>query len=307
MLDYKMTKFYNNRKPGMKRAKSGKFYYPAKGKQVRGRRKYQKKMKVYRDPFPKITRRRLSYAFRTTVTPGNTSAGGFSIAKQTFLLNSCLDPDKTVLSTNPITGTSSRQNHQPMGFDQLAALYQKYMVTYARLNVKFAFQNPTAFYNTSEVGSGLVAGQIADNTPCRVGIVTSDADDLPTSLLTTGGNLPTFEKLIEQAKSGCLQPKNAQFKYRTLMKDGHVSLRVGCNPFKFTKVKDGKTWSDYKEDNLLPVSTEPGAAAKSNPIYAHCFVSPLSTISGENHSPVTVYGTIDFDVMFSDLINIPQS
>lgn len=253
------------------------------------------------------TRRRLTYAFRTTVTPGVTSAGGFSIAKQTFLLNSCYDPDKTILSLNPVTGKSSRQNHQPMGFDQLMTIYGKYMVTYARLNVNFAFEKPVAYYNTAETGSGLVAGQITDNTPCRVGFVTSDADDLPTSLLTTGGNLPTFEKLIEQAKSGQLQPRSAQFKYRTLRKDGYVNLKTTVNPFRFYKAKNAKTWSDFKEDNLLLANQEPGSAAKSDPVYCHCFVSPLSTQSGDSHSPVSVYGTIDFDVLFADLVSLPQS
>ena len=297
-----MVKFYNKKKPGMKRAKSGKFYYPKKGNKIMRRKTNNQNVRVYRDPFPMATRRRLSYAFRTTVTPDTTSTGGFSIAKQTFLLNSCYDPDKS-----SIAPPTSRSNHQPMGFDQLMTIYGKYMVTYARLNCNFAFEHPLAYYNTAEVGSGTVAGQIADNTPCRVGIVTSDADDLPTSLLTTGNNLPTFEKLIEQAKSGQLQPKASQFKYRTLMKDGHVNLKLAVNPFKFAKTKNGKTWSDYKEDNLLIANQEPGAAAKSDPVYAHCFVSPLTTVSGNTHSAVSVYGTIDFDVLFHDLNSLNQS
>lgn len=293
----------------MKRAKSGKYYYPAKKRIVKRRRRNtnNRNVRVYRDPFPMQTRRRLTYAFRTTVTPPSTSTGGFSINKQTFLLNSCYDPDKTVLSNVPITGVSSRQNHQPMGFDQLMAIYGKYMVTYARLNVNFAFEHPMAYETVVEVSPGQTQNQIADNTPCRVGIVTSDADDLPASLLTSGGNLPTFEKLIEQAKSGQLQPKSSQFKYRTLRKDGFVNLKCNVNPFKFVKVKNGKTWSDFKEDNMLPYNSEPGAAAKSDPVYAHIFVSPLTTVSGSTHSPVSVYGTIDFDVNFTDLISLPQS
>lgn len=305
-----MVKFYAKKKPGMKRAKSGKYYYPAKGKGNKKKNKFKtnnKQVRVYRDPFPQSTRRRLTYAFRTTVTPPTTSIGGFSIAKQTFLLNSCYDPDKTVLSNIPITGTSSRQNHQPMGFDQLMSIYGKYMVSYARINCNFAFEHPLAYEQQVPDGEGGTFIQIADNTPCRVGIVTSDGDDLPTSLLTTGGNLPTFEKLIEQAKSGQLNPKSAQFKYRTLRKDGFVKLKCNVNPYKFAKIKNGKTWSDYKEDNLLIATSEPGSAPKSDPVYCHCFVSPLTTVSGSTHSPVSVYGTIDFDVLFHDLASLPQS
>lgn len=278
----------------------------AKGKKMV---RYNKKKvsRVYRDPFPQMVRRRLTYAFRTTITPPTTSVGGFSIAKQTFLLNSCYDPDKTVLSNVPITGVSSRQNHQPMGFDQLMALYQKYMVSYARLNVNFAFEHPLTYEQQIPDGEGGTFIQLADNTPCRVGVVTSDGDDLPASLLTTGGNLPTFEKLIEQAKSGQLNPRSSEFKYRTLRKDGFVNLKCNVNPFKFAKVKNGKTWSDYKEDNLLPYNSEPGAASKSDPCYAHLFVSPLTTVSGSTHSAVSCYGTIDFDVMFHDLQSLGQS
>jgi hypothetical protein len=307
-----MVKFYAKKKAGMVRAKSGKYYYPKKKiKKRRRRQNNNRRVQVYRDPFPMQTRRRLTYAFRTTVTPPTTSVGGFSINKQTFLINSCFDPDKTVLSTVPITGTSSRMNHQPMGFDQLMGIYSKYMVTYARLNVNFAFEHPTTYvtetFTPSTTGGESVTGNHQDNTPCRVGIVTSDGDDLPASLLTTGGNLPTFEKLIEQAKSGQLQPRSAQFKYRTLRKDGFVNLKCNVNPYKFYKIKNGKTWSDFKEDNLLLANQEPGTASKSDPVYAHLFVSPLTTVSGNQHSPVSVYGTIDFDVNFADLISLGQS
>lgn len=286
--------------------------YRKKPANAKGKRKMVRKKRVYnprvqRDPFPLQTKRRLSYAFRTTVTPPATSAGGFSINKQTFLLNSCYDPDKTILANAPITGISSRQNHQPMGFDQLMVLYQKYMVTDAYLNVNFAFEHPTAYEYQIPDGEGGNFVQLQDNTPCRVGLIVSDADDLPASLLTTGGNLPTFEKLIEQAKSGCLQPKGSQFKYRTLRKDGYVNLKTRVNPYKFKRDKDGKTWSDYKEDNLLPATSEPGAVAKSDPVYGHIFVSPLTTVRGSTHAAVSVYGTIDFDVLLTDLVSFGQS
>ena len=299
-----MTKFYAKKKPGMKRAKSGKYYYP-KNKLVKKQKKWNKKNRVYRDPFPLQVRRRLTYAFRTTITPPNTSLGGFSIEKQTFLLNSCFDPDKSVANTG-LTGIqlkSSRVNHQPMGFDQLMTLYRKYLVTYARVNCNFAFEHPTTYVNEQEQGSGIVQGTIADNTPCRVGFVTSDGDDLPSSVLTSGGNLPTIEKLIEQAKSGQLTPKSAQFQTRTLMKNNHVRMSFGVNPFKFAKAKDSITWADYKGSNNALANADPA----KNPCYAHLFVSPLSVTYNDTHTPVVCYGTIDFDVLASDLVSLNQS
>ena len=288
-------------------------YKGKKGMKKKSRNYKNKKMvrkpRVYRDPFPQQVRRRLSYAFRTTVTPPSTSVGGFSIAQQTFLLNSCYDPDKSVANTG-LTGLqlkSSRINHQPMGFDQLMTLYSKYLVTYARVNANFAFEKPTAYVHQIANNEGGNDEIISDNTPCRVGYITSDGDDLPSSLLTTGGNLPTMEKLIEQARSGQLTPKSAQFRYRTLRKDGVQAFSFGVNPFKFAKVKNGATWSEYKENNLAVANSEPGALPKSDPCYCHLFVSPLTTQSGDSHSPVVVYGTIDFDVMCTDLQSLSQS
>lgn len=301
-----MTKFYNKKRKGMKRAKSGKYYYP-KNNVVNKQKKWNKKNRVYRDPFPLQVRRRLTYAFRTTITPPTTSIGGFSIEKQTFLLNSCFDPDKTVANTG-LTGVqlkSSRINHQPMGFDQLMTLYRKYLVTYARVNVSFAFEHPTTYVNQTEYPTDTITGTIRDNTPCRVGFVTSDGDDLPTSLLTQGGNIPTIEKLIEQAKSGQLNPKASQFKYRTLMKDNHVKMSFAVNPYKFTKSKNSVTWADFKAANSKLANDEPGA--HDHPVYGHLFVSPLSVTSGDTHTPVVCYGTIDFDVLASDLVSVNQS
>lgn len=269
--------------------------------------RYNKKRapRVYRDPFPLQVRRRLTYAFRTTITPPVTSVGGFSIAQQTFQLNSCYDPDKTVPNTG-LTGVSlksSRINHQPMGFDQLMTLYRKYLVTYARVNVNFAFEHPTTFITDTEAGSGTTTGTRRDNTPCRVGFVTSDNDDLPASLLTSGGNVPTIEKLIEQARSGQLNPKASQFRYRTLMKDKHVNMRFGVNPFKFTQSKNSITWADYKANSSSLANAEP----VKDQVYAHLFVSPLSITPNDTHTPVVCYGTIDFDVLASDLVTLNQS
>lgn len=285
---------YNNRK----KAKQSK--RPVK-KMVR----YKRKPYVARDPFPLQTRRRLSYAFRTTITPPTTSAGGFSIAKQTFLLNSCFDPDKTVANTG-LTGLqlkSSRINHQPMGFDQLMTLYRKYLVTYARVNCSFAFEHPTTYVSETEYPTDTITGTRRDNTPCRVGYVTSDGDDLPTSVLTTGGTVSTIEKLIEQARSGQLNPKASQFRYRTLMKDGVQSFNFAVNPFKFAKSKNSITWADYKGSNNALANADPS----KDPCYAHLFVSPLSVTSGDQHTPVVCYGTIDFDVLVSDLNSLQQS
>lgn len=278
-----------------------------KVKKTKGR-----KVVVARHPFPLESTRRLTFAFRTTVTPPDTNSGGFSLDSYLLLANSCFDPDKSNLVAGTIGSSSSRINHQPMGFDQIMQIYNKYLVTSSKLDVKFAFEHPTTYHH----GNTLVGGDrtqtvvesrfSSDNTPCRCGVVLSDADDLPVSLMSGTQNVVTFEKLIELAKSGML-PKGSQFKYKTLMKQGHVGVKMNIDPYKFAKAKAGTTWPEYKAANSHLKNQEPGVNLGSNPVYAHCFVSPLSCTSGDSHAPVVVYGTLEMDVLFSDLHDLVQS
>lgn len=301
-----MVKFYSKKRPGMKRAKSGKYYYAKKRIMKRKTFRKKRRVRVYRDPFPLQVRRRLTYAFRNTIQPPNTSINGFSIESQVFLLNSLYDPDKTV---GVGIGATSRLNHQPMGFDQIMTLYRKYLVSYARVNVSFANENSTEQLTeeTIDAPSGsTTTGTIRHNSPIRVGYVTNDRDDLPISLLTNSGNLPTFEKLIEQAKSGQLNPKSSQFRYRTLNNDKVVNFKFGVNPWKFAKAKNNISYPDYKENNTCDKNSEPHGA-NTDPVFCHLFASPLTTASGSVHQPVVCYGTIDFDVIFSDLESLGQS
>lgn len=300
-----MVKFYAKKKPGMVRAKSGKYYYPAKKIQKR-RNKRRQQMKVYRDPFPLQVKRRLTYAFRNTINPPATTTGGFSIASQCFQLNSCYDPDVSSLAA---IQTTSRVNHQPMGFDELMQLYRRYLVSYARVNCHFAFENAVTETTETEVtlpSGSTRTGQLISQTPVRVGYVTSDRDDLPESILhlsSPGSTLPTMEKLIEQAKSGQLNPKSAQFKYKTICKDQTARFSLAVNPWKFVKDKDNISYQDYKENNSCDKAHSP----TDDPVYAHLFASPLTTVPGTNHTPIICYGTIDFDVIFSEMAQLGQS
>ena len=287
--------------------RGGKNYKP-KGKRGKGKKmgKRRQVARVYRDPFPLQVRRRLTYAFRNTIQPPNTSINGFSIASQVFQLNSCYDPDKSV---GVSVGATSRLNHQPMGFDQIMTLYKQYLVSYARVNVCFANENSTQTVSevTIDAPSGsTTTGSIISNTPIRVGYMTNDRDDLPTSLLTNSGTLPTMEKIIEQAKSGQLNPKSAQFSYRTLMKDQVVKMSFGVNPWKFAKAKNNISYPDYKENNTCNKTSEPHGTG-SDPVFCHLFASPITTVRDTVHQPVVCYGTIDFDVIFSDLESLGQS
>ena len=75
-----MVKFYARKKKGMIKARSGKFYYPKKKIAKRNRYSKPRMAIIARQPFPNITKRVLTYAFRDQIQPPTTSAGGFSCA-----------------------------------------------------------------------------------------------------------------------------------------------------------------------------------------------------------------------------------
>lgn len=82
---------------------------------------------------PDRMRVKLNYQQRITLSP---AAG--SLANNVFRLNSLYDPDQT--------GTGA----QPVGFDQLSALYQKYKVYGAKVRAKAVSQgttNPTSMFD----------------------------------------------------------------------------------------------------------------------------------------------------------------
>lgn len=71
-------------------------------------------------PFPDRYRFNLRYVQYHQLDPASTT-----FAKQTFFVNSLYDPD--------YTGTG----HQPMGYDQLTPLYNRYVVTGAKITTSF--------------------------------------------------------------------------------------------------------------------------------------------------------------------------
>lgn len=100
-------------------------------------------------------------------------------ASQIFNLNSLFDPDRT--------GTG----HQPYGFDQLAALYNRYRVLKCRWKIEFAAA--TASYNIVVVPvNGLLASSLttlagftaaAESPRSKVGLIGAGG----TSVIITGG------------------------------------------------------------------------------------------------------------------------
>lgn len=78
-------------------------------------------MAVSRQPFPTTTVRKLNYVVGVTLDPG---LGGAPSVRE-FRTNSLYDPDLTGVGT------------QPRGFDELSALYQKYLVLGSKITCQW--------------------------------------------------------------------------------------------------------------------------------------------------------------------------
>lgn len=110
-------------------------------------------------PFARSYRVRIPYSHET----GHITSLGTASTGQAYRLNSLFDPDWT--------GTG----HQPMQFDQLAGLYNKYMVYACKVDVEVS--NPTTDgmyvgYNCysagSNQGSGYTLGDLAELRNCKM-------------------------------------------------------------------------------------------------------------------------------------------
>lgn len=296
-----MVRFYDKKQKGMVRAKSGKFYYPSK-KNGKAKGRYAKPRMgiISRQPFPNITKRVLTYAFRDQIQPPQTSSGGFSCASIAYRINYPYDIDPAGATVT----SSARRNHQPMGYDQLEVLYEKQRVDWVKLRVNFAMEKPAVTYTESstDTGGGVITqGTQFSSVPLRVALLITKESSLPTSLLTVSQNTVSFEKLIEMSKSGLL-PSGSALIYKTMHHDQIIQLSKGVNLFKFFKRHDNKTWSDWVEDNSRGFNGSP-----TNQLYCHIICSPISVTGGDNHQKVTFYGDMSLGMTFSDLKTFGQS
>lgn len=289
-----MTVYHNTRKKGMKKGANGKFYYPkSKGKVAR-------RSKVLNQPFPNITKRVLPYAFRDQLQPPATSTGGFSVASVAYKINSPWDIDPGLQAT-----TSARVNHQPMGYDQLGALYEKQRVDWAKLSINFAVngehQAISEVIAPGNSGTETVTGFHTTMGPIRVALLVTDDPALDPSLLVTVSGTVSFEKLIEQSRSGQL-PNGTSLKFKTLMPGKMCNITTGLNFAKFLKRSAATTYPDFVENNTQAFNSIPQQL-----VYCHIIAAPISVNPGDTHPKVTFYGSMSQGMTFSSLRQFGQS
>lgn len=297
-----MVKFFDKKKPGMKRAKSGKYYYPAKKTAIKkNKRSRPKRLQLMRQPFANKTRRMLTYAFRDELAPPNTSAGGFSVASIPYFINNPYDIDPSTLTLS----TSARKNHQPMGYDQIMTLYEKKRCDWVKIKVNFALNYAQTQINETVTpqGSGneTITGVHTQSGLMRVALLITSDPDIDTSLLVQQPGTVAFEKIIEQSKSGLLPYGNA-LSYRTVRPGQVVSLSKSINCFKFFKNYENIAYSDWNENNTGTVGQSP-----INKVYVHLIASPITVTPGAVHPKVTFYGDAQLGLTFTDLKQFGQS
>lgn len=157
-----------------------------------GRRRFRRRRQAPRSigstalarPFPDRYRFNLRYVQYNQLDPGVTS-----FAYNTFMVNSLYDPD--------VSGTG----HQPMGFDQLTPLYNRYIVTGAKITT--SFENSATTVNAGvTVGITVHEGQT---------FYASTAQDV--------------ETLIEQGKTTYRMLSQAQGNIGTVTLSRNISFR----------------------------------------------------------------------------------
>lgn len=210
--------------------------------------------RIYKEVFPRELRTTLRYHQNISLDPTaeNLGAGGANV--WVFSGNGCYDPDTT--------GTG----HQPMYFDNLSAVYGRYVVSFSKINVTVINHS----VNTSIVGPV--------NTPnysYRLGILRENsATDYP----STAG----MSSLIEE--------RDPNFVWRYV-----GPALTGDLPSLQHTQRPTALWSGSLTDDLM---SAPTSANAGRPTY---FIIGITSSDGTTDPP-TVYlsVTIDYWVKFYD-------
>lgn len=168
-------------------------------------------------PFPPTYNARLKYTQSNILTGGTAGVMG---TEQVFRLSSLYDPD--------FTGTG----HQPYGFDQLAALYKKYMVS--DVLVKVTFMNPgvNGVACAATIQSSQDALALTGYSPEAVG---ERSNVWIRPLNATGDQIVTFQQKVPlNVLEGLTRPQY-------LADTDNYGANVGSNPTLWTtlRVADG--------------------------------------------------------------------
>lgn len=234
--------------PYARKRRTRKRPYRRSSKRRRGYTRYRRQPIL--EGFPKRKLVKLRYVQEVSLDPGLSS---FSVYE--FRANSVFDPD--------FTGTG----HQPMGFDEWSALYERYTVYGSKINVMYAPESTTsvtpAYYGITTYGT---SGQLAST----YGNVEAILEGKLTGFTTTmGGNL------------------NSTFMPRTLTRKWSAKRFFG------------------KKDPLD--DPDVGALISASPVNVAYFGLWAGAIGGNNPGVLNFRVLIDYIVMFHEPYLLVQS
>lgn len=230
-------------------------YYP---KKTKAKRKYKRRYAKPRKsltlsgfPLQKVVKLRYVDS-NVTLNPG---IGAISVAENIYRCNSVFDPD--------YTGTG----HQPMGFDQWAALYTKYTVLGSKITMIYTPSTP----NTQTNITPGIFGVTMSKSAASVAATYSSIDNLLESKLTTDAKM---------------------FGY-----DDHSSHKIVKNYS--AKKFHGFTNTNDNSHCSAVVTTNPAL-----PAYFQCWAA---SIDGNDPNSNSFRVQIDYIVMFHDPTNLDGS
>lgn len=143
---------YTKKKRGVRKISSG----------LRRRSRRVTRYPRYNQVHPLIKYAKLKYNTVITLDPGNAGTAS-SIASYSFSANGLYDPD--------ISGTG----HQPLYFDNLSALYSKYVVQYSKIRATFMnTDNKVAIYDPAPSAGLTTIPTVAYRAAIGVDLSTSD-------------------------------------------------------------------------------------------------------------------------------------
>lgn len=285
-----MAKFYTKYRKGMKKAKSGKYYYPNKrsnGGRASGRSNYKTNVVMYKSPIPPRALTKLRYSTRFLLDPSSTGMVGIddqSLTSYQFRMNSCFDPDYS--SSNQL-GNKGDNNHQPFGFDQWASQYDNYTVLGSTITCTFYNQNlseSSSLHVPIPAGPGTVTGTIAEaNTSSKAGVFVALHGDRDLVLPDS------FDHLVET--KAC--------KYISLLPGQKKTLKRGYSLKQFRKLdSNNQEMASY------------GATVAANPLvpyYMHVIANAITPVGSLDVPSISVHAVMEFIVSFTEAVEVQQS
>lgn len=307
-----MTKYFVKYRPGMKKGKNGKYYYPKKkGKQMvrynKRRPRYTGNMIISKPLLPQAQKVCLKYFTRIQIDPVAVRSLSTDTAQpmafHKFAFNDPFDIDKTHSLVSQAAHTAGNsledgaRDHQPRMYDQYSTFYEKITCLGCKVKATFSNSNRITLVTQDTVHSGTPAThtetinntRVVEPLPCYVGYMNSQWYD----------EAVCSERYDDAREKG-------EMRYRKLIDSDKPQTLVA----KWSINKDPV----YKSQLPLHTSHEApenfGAVFGQSPTnlrFCHLFAHPITTANGQDPAPIDVEVEISQICLLTGRKEIAQS